>query len=85
MYIKNLKILVLISFGFLIIALGMYFDGKNISNKSSSEVLFPSFDEVLPEIAYIEFSNQNENQSLKSLIINGLFQAQIIFQQILSF
>ena len=41
MYIKNLKILVLISFGFLIIALGMYFDGKNISNKSSSEVLFP--------------------------------------------
>ena len=59
MYIKNLKILVLLSFGFLIIALGMYFDGKNISNKSSSEVLFPSFDEVLPEIAYIEFSNQN--------------------------
>ena len=59
MYIKNLKILVLISFGFLIIALGMYFDGKNISNKSSSEVLFPSFDDVLPEIAYIEFSNQN--------------------------
>ena len=59
MYIKNLKILVLISLGFLIVALGMYFDGKNISNKSSSEVLFPSFDEVLPEIAYIEFSNQN--------------------------
>ena len=59
MYIKNLKILVLISFGFLIIALGMYFDGKNMSNKSSSEVLFPSFDDVLPEIAYIEFSNQN--------------------------
>ena len=59
MYIKNLKILVLLSFGFLIIALGMYFDGKNISNKSSSEVLFPSFDDVLPEIAYIEFSNQN--------------------------
>jgi hypothetical protein len=59
MYIKNLKILVLISFGFLIIAVGMYFDGKNISNKSSSEVLLPSFDEVLPEIAYIEFSNQN--------------------------
>ena len=59
MYIKNLKILVLLSFGFLIIALGMYFDGKNISNKSSSEVLFPSFDDVLPEITYIEFSNQN--------------------------
>ena len=59
MYIKNLKILVLLSFGFLIIALGMYFDDKNISNKSSSEVLFPSFDDVLPEIAYIEFSNQN--------------------------
>ena len=53
MYIKNLKILVLLSFGFLIIALGMYFDGKNMSNKSSSEVLFPSFDDVLPEIAYI--------------------------------
>ena len=53
MYIKNLKILVLLSFGFLIIALGMYFDGKNISNKSSSELLFHSFYEFISEIEYI--------------------------------
>ena len=56
MYIKNLKILVLLSFGFFVVALGMYFDGKNTSRNSSSELLFPSFDDVLPEIAYIEFS-----------------------------
>ena len=67
MYIKNLKILVLLSFGFLIIALGIYFDGKNTSNKSSSEVLFPSFDDVLPEIAYIEFSNQNGKSVIENI------------------
>ena len=67
MYIKNLKILVLISFGFLIIALGMYFDGKNTSRNSSSELLFPSFDDVLPEIAYIEFSNQNGKSVIENI------------------
>ena len=59
MHIKNLKILVLLSLGFLVVAFGMYFDGKNTSNNSSSELLFPSFDDILPQIAYIEFSNQN--------------------------
>ena len=67
MYIKNLKILVLLSFGFFVVALGMYFDGKNTSRNSSSELLFPSFDDVLPEIAYIEFSNQNGKSVIENI------------------
>ena len=67
MYIKNLKILVLLSFVFFVVALGMYFDGKNTSRNSSSELLFPSFDDVLPEIAYIEFSNQNGKSVIENI------------------
>ena len=67
MYIKNLKILVLLSFGFFVVALGMYFDGKNTSRNSSSDLLFPSFDDVLPEIAYIEFSNQNGKSVIENI------------------
>jgi len=67
MYIKNLKILVLLSFGFFVVALGMYFDGKNTSRNSSSELLFPSFDDVLPEISYIEFSNQNGKSVIENI------------------
>ena len=67
MYIKNLKILVLLSFGFFVVALGMYFDGKNTSRNSSSELLFPSFDDVLPEIAYIEFSNQDGKSVIENI------------------
>tara|TARA_B100000683_G_scaffold225792_1_gene224464 strand:+ start:1905 stop:2909 length:1005 start_codon:yes stop_codon:yes gene_type:complete len=67
MHIKNLKILVLLSLGFLVVAFGMYFDGKNTSNNSSSELLFPSFDDILPQIAYIEFSNQNGKSVIENI------------------
>ena len=67
MHIKNLKILVLLSLGFLVVAFGMYFDGKNNSNNSSSELLFHSFDDILPQIAYIEFSNQNGKSVIENI------------------
>ena len=57
MIIKNLKILLTLSLGFLVISLGMYFDDNSSKNNLPSESLMPSFDEILKEIAYIEFSN----------------------------
>ena len=67
MLIKNLKILLLLSFGFLVIALGLFFDGKTSSSYSSSELLFPTFNEVLPQIAYIEFSNKNGKSVIENI------------------
>ena len=67
MFIKNLKILVLLSLGFLVVALGMYFDDKSDSTNSTSEVLFPSFGDVLPNIAYIEFSNQTGKSVIENI------------------
>ena len=67
MYIKNLKILILLSLGFLVVALGMYFDDKSDSTNSTSEVLFPSFGDVLPNIAYIEFSNQTGKSVIENI------------------
>ena len=67
MFIKNLKILVLLSLGFLVVALGMYFDDKSDSTSSTSEVLFPSFGDVLPNIAYIEFSNQTGKSVIENI------------------
>jgi hypothetical protein len=67
MLIKNLKILLLLSFGFLVIALGLFFDGKTSSSNSSSELLFPTFNEVLPQIAYIEFSNKNGKSVIENI------------------
>lgn len=67
MFIKNLKILILLSLGFLVVALGMYFDDKSESTNSTSEVLFPSFGDVLPNIAYIEFSNQTGKSVIENI------------------
>ena len=67
MFIKNLKILILLSLGFLVVALGMYFDDKSDSTNSTSEVLFPSFGNVLPNIAYIEFSNQTGKSVIENI------------------
>ncbi len=67
MFIKNLKILILLSLGFLVVALGMYFDDKSYSTNSTSEVLFPSFGDVLPNIAYIEFSNQTGKSVIENI------------------
>jgi len=60
MILKNLKILLTLSLGFLVIAVGMYFDDKSGKNAElPSESLIPTFDEILKEIAYIEFSNNS--------------------------
>ena len=67
MFIKNLKILILLSLGFLVVALGMYFDDKSDSTNSTSEVLFPSYGDVLPNIAYIEFSNQTGKSVIENI------------------
>ena len=67
MFIKNLKILILLSLGFLVVALGMYFDDKSDSTNSTSEVLFPSFGDILPNIAYIEFSNQTGKSVIENI------------------
>tara|TARA_Y100000992_G_scaffold14591_1_gene8517 strand:- start:556 stop:1560 length:1005 start_codon:yes stop_codon:yes gene_type:complete len=67
MFIKNLKILILLSLGFLVVALGMYFDDKSDSTNSTTEVLFPSFGDVLPNIAYIEFSNQTGKSVIENI------------------
>ena len=67
MFIKNLKILILLSLGFLVVALGVYFDDKSDSTNSTSEVLFPSFGDVLPNIAYIEFSNQTGKSVIENI------------------
>ena len=67
MFIKNLKILILLSLGFLVVALGIYFDDKSDSTNSTSEVLFPSFGDVLPNIAYIEFSNQTGKSVIENI------------------
>ncbi len=67
MFIKNLKILILLSLGFLVVALGLYFDDKSDSTNSTSEVLFPSFGDVLPNIAYIEFSNQTGKSVIENI------------------
>ncbi len=63
MMIKNLKILLAISLGFLVISLGMYFDDNSSKSNLPSESLIPTFDDILKQIAYIEFSN-NEGKSV---------------------
>ena len=57
MILKNLKKLILISFGSMIIASGIYYDSNIQKKEISVQSLVPSFDELLGKIAYIEFSN----------------------------
>ena len=69
MMIKNLKILLMISLGFLVISLGMYFDDNSSKNNLPSESLIPTFDDILKQIAYIEFSNDAGKSVIED--ING--------------
>ncbi len=69
MMIKNLKILLSISLGFLVISLGMYFDDNSSKNNLPSESLIPTFDDILKQIAYIEFSNDAGKSVIED--ING--------------
>ena len=63
MKLKNLKILILVSLGALIIASGIYYDNNSHKNDITTRSLVPSFDELLKNITYIEFSN-NQGKSV---------------------
>jgi len=59
--LKQLKILLAISLGTLVIAVGMFFDNNKSNNISESSPLIENFDEILANLNYIEFSNQNDS------------------------
>jgi len=59
--LKQLKILLAISLGTLVIAVGMFFDNNKSINISESSPLIENFDEILANLNYIEFSNQNDS------------------------
>jgi hypothetical protein len=63
MIIKNLKILIFMTFCSLVIALGLYFDGSSLKKNVAAKNLVPSFNEMLEKIAYIEFVN-NQGSSI---------------------
>lgn len=67
MIIKNLKILLLISFGSLVLASGMYFDEQSSESELPSESLIPTFESILQEIAYIEFSNSQGKSVIEDI------------------
>lgn len=59
--LKQLKILLAISFGTTVIAVGMFFDNNKSTNINESSPLIENFDEILANLNYIEFSNQNDS------------------------
>ena len=67
MILKNLKKLILISFGSLIIASGIYYDSNIQKKEISVQSLVPSFDELLGKIAYIEFSNSQGTSIIEDI------------------
>ena len=67
MILKNLKKLILISFGSLIIASGIYYDSNIQKKEISVQSLVPSFDELLGKITYIEFSNSQGTSIIEDI------------------
>ena len=67
MILKNLKILILVSLGSLIIASGIYYDSNNQKNEISAQNLVPSFSELLEKITYIEFSNNQDKSVIEDI------------------
>ena len=59
--LKQLKILLAISFSTTVIAVGMFFDNNKSTNINESSPLIENFDEILANLNYIEFSNQNDS------------------------
>ena len=53
--VKNIKILLALTAGFLVIAFGLYFDGKSNNSSVEQEALMPNFDDILSQINSIEF------------------------------
>ena len=67
MIIKNLKILIFMTFCSLVIALGLYFDGSSLKKNVAAKNLVPSFNEMLEKIAYIEFVNNQGNSIIEKV------------------
>ena len=65
--IKNIKILLALTAGSLVIAFGMYFDGKSNGSIAEQKNLMPNFDEILFEITSIEFKNAEESTIIKDI------------------
>ena len=59
--LKQLRILLAISLGTTIIAIGMFFDNNKSHKINESSVLIENFDQILADLRYIEFSNQNDS------------------------
>jgi len=65
--IKNIKILLALTAGSLVLAFGMYFDGKSNNSIAEQKDLMPNFDEILFEITSIEFKNAEESTIIKDI------------------
>jgi len=65
--IKNIKILLALTAGSLVLAFGIYFDGKSNSSIAEQKDLMPNFDEILFEITSIEFKNSKESTIIKDI------------------
>ena len=69
--IKNIKILLALTAGSLVIAFGMYFDGKSNNSNNEQEALMPNFDEILSQSIQLNSKIQKNQQLSKTLMING--------------
>ena len=65
--IKNIKILLALTAGSLVLAFGMYFDGKSNNSTAEQKDLIPNFDEILFEITSIEFKNAEESTIIEDI------------------
>ena len=65
--IKNIKVLLTLTACSLVIALGMYFDGKSNNSITEQEDLIPNFDEILFQITSIEFKNAEESTIIEDI------------------
>ena len=65
--IKNIKILLALTAGSLVIAFGMYFDGKSNISNNEQEALMPNFDEILSQINSIEFKDSKESTIIQDI------------------
>ncbi len=65
--VKNIKILLALTAGFLVIAFGLYFDGKSNNSNVEQEALMPNFDDILSQINSIEFKNSEESTIIKDI------------------
>ncbi len=65
--VKNIKILLALTAGLLVISFGLYFDGKSNNSNIEQEALMPNFDEILSQINSIEFKSLEESTIIKDI------------------